>query len=54
MIPFAKSLKDWLFSDEPSILKPRLFLKGLCPAFFMLDDPKNLKKQLLQGKEDKN
>ena len=52
MIPNMK-IGDWLFKAKPSILRPRQSLQGLCPAFYILDDPKNLKKDL-QEEEPEN
>ena len=52
MIPNMK-IGDWLFKAKTSILRPSQNLQGLCPAFFMLDDPKNLKKNI-QVQEPEN
>ena len=49
-IPKARTIRDWLFSAEPSILKPVWSLEGLSKAHYMLDDPKKLHK-LLQEEE---
>ena len=53
MVPQPRLLRDWLFTAEPSILKPRQSMKGLCPAFHMLGDPENLRKNL-QAKQSEN
>ena len=44
MIPKARTIRDWLFTVEPSIFKPVWYFKGLSKAHYMLDDPKKLQK----------
>ena len=44
LIPKARTIRDWLFSAEPSIFKPVWSFKGLSKAFYTLGDPKKLQK----------
>ena len=53
-VPGPRSIGEWLFKADASILKPRLSLKGQCPAFYKLNDPKYLKKSIQVKENDNN
>ena len=43
---------EWL-SDEQSIFRPKKYLSGLCEAFLLLKEPKELKKRLEEKEPEK-
>jgi len=46
------TIGDWIFKAAPSILKPEQALQGVCKAFLMLDNPKELHKRLQENEPE--